>query len=446
LLVLLRPYNPEGVSFIHRVDLLSDRGGWRVDGKQRIEFSEAADRHHVSNFKSGDVMIHLQDLEDQETGICDVGMLSAVAMFKLQPAVTRNIEIALPLGDGSNTWRRAKPGETLSSSWPDALAGSCTLSLADTRIQSLFDAALRTLILLSPQDIYPGPYTYKRFWFRDAAYMIHALLGTGLTGRAERALDQFPHRQSGDGYFHSQEGEWDANGQVLWIMRRFCQLTGLQAKPAWQEAIKRGARWIGRKRRINSNPEPLQGLLPAGFSAEHLGPIDYYYWDNFWCIAGLHAADHLCADIGREDLAQEFRVEAANFFQQVNVTLSRARARLKRDAMPAAPTRRMDAGAIGSLVAGYPLQLYGTEDPRLLDSVEFLMSNCFVEGGFFQDMIHSGINPYLTLHVAQVLLRAGDPRYLQLLQTVAELASATGQWPEAIHPGTGGGCMGDGQH
>jgi hypothetical protein len=29
---------------------------------------------------------------------------------------------------------------------------------------------------------------------------------------------------------------------------------------------------------------------------------------------------------------------------------------------------------------------------------------------------------------------------------VAELASPTGQWPEAIHPFTGGGCMGDGQH
>ena len=29
---------------------------------------------------------------------------------------------------------------------------------------------------------------------------------------------------------------------------------------------------------------------------------------------------------------------------------------------------------------------------------------------------------------------------------VADLASPTGQWPEAIHPHTGGGCMGDGQH
>ncbi len=29
---------------------------------------------------------------------------------------------------------------------------------------------------------------------------------------------------------------------------------------------------------------------------------------------------------------------------------------------------------------------------------------------------------------------------------MTRIASPTGQWPEAIHPITGGGCMGDGQH
>jgi hypothetical protein len=61
-------------------------------------------------------------------------------------------------------------------------------------------------------------------------------------------------------------------------------------------------------------------------------------------------------------------------------------------------------------------------------------------------MTHSGINAYLTLHIAQILMRSGEKRYYALVQRVAELASPTGQWPEAIHPQTGGGCMGDGQH
>ena len=48
--------------------------------------------------------------------------------------------------------------------------------------------------------------------------------------------------------------------------------------------------------------------------------------------------------------------------------------------------------------------------------------------------------------MAQVLLRAGDLRYQALMDAVARLATSTGQWPEAIHPRTLGGCMGDGQH
>src|SRR5690606_15097870 len=76
----------------------------------------------------------------------------------------------------------------------------------------------------------------------------------------------------------------------------------------------------------------------------------------------------------------------------------------------------------------------------------FLMRNCLVDGGFFQDIIHSGINAYLTLHLAEVLMRAGDARSGALVDRIARLASSTGQWPEAVHPHTGGGCMGDGQH
>ncbi|HEX6963610.1 MAG TPA: hypothetical protein VF175_17210, partial [Lacipirellula sp.] len=68
------------------------------------------------------------------------------------------------------------------------------------------------------------------------------------------------------------------------------------------------------------------------------------------------------------------------------------------------------------------------------------------DGGFFQDVIHSGVNAYLTLDIAQTLLRAGDQRYRELIEAVARRASPTGQWPEAIHPQSGGGCMGDGQH
>lgn len=440
LVLSVRPYNPEGVSFIQRIDLADSRDMLTIDGERHLRLSAPVDRHHVSDYRHGDVFIHLDDLRDSAHGRCDVEMATAAAMFRIEPGRVREVSATLDLPVSDNA--PAGPRTT----WPEALAHCCRLEAPDARWQQLYDAALHTLVLHSPHDVYAGPFTYKRFWFRDAAFIVNALLAAGLVERAERVIDTFPGRQNAMGYFHSQEGEWDSNGEALWIMDRFCELTGRAPKDSWKEAARRGARWIVRKRLPDEGGRAHSGLLPAGFSAEHLGPSDYYYWDDFWGVAGLMAASRLMRRGGDEESARRFRREAEHFLAAVERSIERAATRLGREAIPASPYRRLDAGAIGSLVAGYPLELLGADDPRLINTADYLIDNCFVDGGFFQDMIHSGINCYLTLHVAQVLLRAGDPRHLDLVNAVAAIASPTGQWPEAVHPRTGGGCMGDGQH
>ncbi|MDT3706354.1 MAG: hypothetical protein ROZ09_05965 [Thiobacillus sp.] len=438
LVLALRPQNPEGISFIHQVDLSPARDAWTVDGSRRVEFDAAAARHHVSDYRNGDVYIHLRDRDDQTAGICDVGMVTAAALFPVRAGEPATVTASIPLASTGSDMPAA-------DAWVTAQHDRCRLVCPEPHYQFLYDAAVTSLILHSPDDVYPGPYTYKRFWFRDAAFIIHALLCAGLTDRAERALARFPMRQTTLGYFRSQEGEWDANGEVLWILQRFFALTGRPLPPEWHGPILRGARWIVRKRLSEGLDAPHAGLLPAGFSAEHLGPNDYYYWDDFWGIAGLRAAVAMLADMDPRH-SRDFAQAADDFAAAVERSLAGCEARLGRPAMPASPYRRLDAGAIGSLAFGYPVQLGAPDDRRLLDSVEFLLDRCFVKGAFYQDMIHSGLNAYLTLHVAQILLRAGDPRHLDLMDAVAALASPTGQWPEAIHPLTGGGCMGDGHH
>jgi hypothetical protein len=438
LVLALRPQNPEGISFIHRLSLSKDRHAWTVDGTQRVTFSTAAERHHVSDYRRGDVAIHLKDLDDQSEGHCNVGMVTAAALFPVKADEGAEVTVTIPLADVTSEI-------LVADAWNIVHRDHCRLICPEPRYQFLYDAAVTSLILHSPDDVFPGPFTYKRFWFRDAAFIIHALLCMGLTDRAERALARFQTRQTKGGYFRSQDGEWDANGEVLWILQRFFALTGQPTASDWLDPIRRGARWIMRKRLSHALDAPHSGLLPAGFSAEHLGPNDYYYWDDFWGIAGLHAAATMSADQDAE-ASDAFAQAADDFTATVDRSLASCAQRLGRPAMPASPYRRLDAGAIGSLALGYPAQLCEPGDPRLLDSMEFLLNRCFVNGAFYQDMIHSGLNAYLTLHVAQNLLRAGDPRHLDLMDTVAALASPTGQWPEAIHPRTGGGCMGDGHH
>ena len=90
-------------------------------------------------------------------------------------------------------------------------------------------------------------------------------------------------------------------------------MTGTRPKPEWITSIVKAADWIPRKR-IKHHKEPrVLGLLPAGFSAEHLGPNDYYYWDDFWGVAGLQAAAWLLEGTGHDKTVATAKEQAVDF-------------------------------------------------------------------------------------------------------------------------------------
>ena len=448
LAVSLRPYNPEGVSFIHDISMDNDRTRWHIDGYPAVRFSEAAARHYASEYHVGDVLHMLQEPDQPEKSSvhCKVGMATAAALFPLQSGKERTLTLTVDLAGDKETPKQF-PKRSPPQAWAPALEGLAALEIPDERMDFLYRAAVRNLVLHSPGEVWPGPYTYKRFWFRDAAFILDAMLAAGMADRVERTLDLFPSRQTMGGYFLSQEGEWDSNGEALWILRRWCEATGRAPKPEWLQPISKAAEWIMRKRITRNKDARVVGLFPAGFSAEHLGPNDYYYWDDFWGAAGLQSAAWLLDAAGQPVTAKAAREQAADFMSAIDRSIAKAHESGRHDgAIPASPLRRMDSGCIGSISVSYPLRLWPGDDPRITATLDFLLSKCMFKGTFFQDMIHSGMNAYLTLHMAQALLRAGDPRAFQLIKDTAAVASPTGQWPEAIHPHTLGGCMGDGQH
>lgn len=443
LVATLRPYNPEGVSFIHHVEPRHHRRGWVVEGRALVSFDQTPERLLASHYLDGDVFRHLPRDPAPDHARSAAGLATAAALFPFTPGQLRQVTLTVPLV-APRRWRR-HPRPAAAATWPESLRGSCQAQLPTPHLQFLYDAAVRSLILHTPDDAFPGPFTYKRFWFRDAAFILQALLCCSLSARVARVLARYPARQTATGYFRSQDGEWDANGEALWILGQFSRLTGQVLPPAWRTMVRRGADWILRKRTSPALPSPHAGLLPAGFSAEHFGPNDYYYWDDFWAVAGLRAAMTLLEAWG-DARAAVYRRAAEDLQACIERSLRHVAERIGVGAIPASPYRRLDAGAIGSLVGSYPLQVLRPEDPRLLATARYLIDNELLDGTFFQEISHSGMNPYLTLHLAQVLLRAGDARAETLMQRVAALASPTGQWPEAVHPRTRGGCMGDGQH
>ncbi len=444
LVVSLRPYNPEGISLVKDISLLKRGPGWRVNKMHDVLFDIEPEHYVVSDFHHGDVYYQFNEKSSAKEHIsCSHEMASAAAVFNLEKGKKREVKVSIPLREKT---RLSKKSSDAGKNWIEYLEKSCQLEVPDKHFQYLFNSSLRTVITHTAEDVYAGPYIYKRFWFRDAVFITYSLLCCGFYERAERIIDRFHERQGISGYFESQEGEWDSNGQVLWLIQKFVQMTNKPPKDEWKEMIHKGARWIKRKRLADNMKKIHAGLMPSGFSAEHFGPNDYYYWDDFWSIGGLEAASYLAFMYGEEKESAVFSREADLLRQAVDKSLQDVESRIKRQAIPSSPYRRLDSSAVGSLACGYPLQLNIQENVRLSDTAEYLFDHCLVNNGFFHDMSHSGINPYLTLHMAQVFLRAGDKRYFQLMKGIADLASPTGQWPEAIHPKTKGGCMGDGQH
>ncbi|MGH8974991.1 MAG: hypothetical protein ACRD0C_17535, partial [Acidimicrobiia bacterium] len=242
--------------------------------------------------------------------------------------------------------------------------------------------------------------------------------------------------------------EWDANGAAIWAIAEHHRLTGDAALlTELLPSIRKGARWIARKRRERRRNAPeVQGLLPPGISAEHLGPFDFYYWDDFWSLRGLLDAAGLLRAAGDGEAAEEAEVAASELRTAITASLELAAARTGVVAMPAGPTRELDAGMIGSLVACAPLGLLAPDDPWVQGTLDLLRERFCLGDAFYQSISHTGLGTYLTLQIAFCELETGDARAWRRLRWMLDAATPTFTWPEAIHPRLGGGCMGDGHH
>jgi hypothetical protein len=462
----VRPYNPEGLAVVERIGMV-DRTV-TVDGRPALLFPKPPARLAASTFHDGDCALAVIDGRAGTTFPsrlrCEAGLAQAAFLFPVPHRGT--LRVAMPIVPARRTRRRGLARRRVERlpELPDSLPAAATvargwtaqtqrglgLELPDTQLMAAVEANVRYLLLLHDGDtITPGPATYHRFWFRDAAYLLAALDRYGYHDEVAEVLRSYPGRQHVDGFFFSQRQEWDANGAALWTMGEHWRLVRdrelLELEAA---AVARGARWVERKRRsrrARRDPE-LRGLLPASISAEHLGPFDYFYWDDFWALAGLGRAAELLDAAGDATAAGEARRWAQAMDADLESSLAATARRLGTLAIPAGPRRRIDPAIIGSLVACHPLGLFDADDPRMAATATTVRDRFCQGDAFFQGISHTGLGTYLTLQLAFVELHAGDRRALDRLAWMMRAATPTWTWPEAIHPQLGGGCMGDGHH
>ena len=467
LALAVRPYNPEGLAVVERIGLHDDHVV-TVDGRPALLFPKPPSLVAASTFHDGDVAQVVTS--GAAVGSfppalrCDAGLAQAAFLFPLAHGTT--FRVAMPLDPPRRTRRRglarrraAKAPELpamlpasadVARAWDAQSRRGMRLELPDERLAQLVEANRRFLLLLHDgASITPGPSTYHRFWFRDAAFMLAALDRYGLHEEVAEVLASYPDRQHADGFFFSQRQEWDSNGAALWALAEHWRLTRDEdLARLTARSVGRGVRWIDRKRHSKRRRKDavLAGLMPASMSAEHLGPFDYFYWDSFWSARGLLDGADLLDVAGDSALAATARAWAGELRGAIDASLALVAERLGTRAVPAGPRRRLDPAVIASLVACWPLRLYPPAHPAMSATMDVIRDRFCVGDAFFQGISHTGLGTYLTLQLAFAELEGGDRRALRRLRWMVDAATPTGAWPEAIHPRLGGGCMGDGHH
>jgi hypothetical protein len=456
----IRPYNPEGLAVAETITIGERRV--IVDDEVAMLLPESPHVDALSTYHDGDSLHHLfaggVDGQRPKTVEDPAGFAQAAVLYRV--AAGGSVRVAIPLPPRRHripvaTIDRLPDADDVGRRWSSVLDRGMSVSLPDADVQAAVDANRAYMLLFhDPGDITPGPATYHRFWFRDAAYQLVALDRWGFHDEAEDVIRTYPGRQRHDGFFYSQWREWDANGAAIYTIAEHHRLVGdRDLLEDLLPSVRAGTNWIERARhgRIRGagprgdHPE-LRGLLPAGISAEHLGPYDYYYWDDFWALRGLRDAAEIARWVGEHDAANRIDRAGDAFRDDVLASIGLVIGRIGETLIPAGPFRTADAGMIGSLVACVPLGLLDHDEPLIDGTLEALRDRHTIGSAFFQEIAHTGFGTYLTLQLAFVELERGDPRAWRRLRWMVEAATPTWTWPEAIHPQLGGGCMGDGHH
>lgn len=440
----VRPFNQEGAALIHDLEMKTVPEGslLYINKKPEVFFPAAPDELRFSNLEQGDAYF-----QTQPHGVvhCSQGIATGALVYRITgEGIIHFYAKSNPAAPGTIPVSFVSDEHELNRSlaaWEEKLGPGAQFECSReswNRAAKIFSSYV--LSLQTGRDITPGVFTYNQFWFRDAAYMVSALTAWGFFREAKAVIESYPSRQDKKGFFKSHEGEWDSNGQAIWTIAHYVEHSGdLELARSLYPSIRKGAVWIQKKRRGG------RGILPAGFSAEHLGPADHYYWDNLWSISGLEHAAHLAGLLGFPEDEKLFLAESEAFRRDLLEASQKDRQAL--GVITAAPGRPVDSGMIGSICTVYPLELRVFPDEEVRRTVRTIHREFFSRDLFFHPIIHSGYNLYLSLQMAQCHLRLGDVRRARrVFKRVLKKRSGLWTYPEAIHPITGGGVMGDGFH
>jgi hypothetical protein len=389
---------------------------------------------------------------DNKAGLCSGAFIWPMNLSPANPNFS--LDVRLPVDDfrgpGDLAQLRAANADALETgnrAWwlnkLDATGLQATLPPLVQHLWNLFRISRANLLILADNgQIHPGPTIYDDFWIRDSSVEAIACTLAGDQNLAQRQLGYWHPSAfnfgfdridgvSMRGFFgrehEKNDREWDSNGEALWAIGRFDRILGGAAnfgRGLFTPYVIDGARWIRDNRTIF-------GLLPSGWSAEHIGDKGQpHYWDDFWGLAGLWEAARLAQRTGAGETDEIWRAYDSlrtATADSIRWVLGEQRRRGHWETfIPTGPgdVGRLDSTIIGALCYFHPCRLYdGAKLGADIDGAARMTLDTiwghFLDGGFRHDSAWNCYGPYLTLQLAHAFLLIGDVGRLdQCLQWV----------------------------
>lgn len=316
------------------------------------------------------------------------------------------------------------------------------IELPDPRVVDAFKANLAYILLLMDGDEpHPGPtkVDYERFYTRDTAYIVAALLRCGLTSAATRAAEVMRITQKTNGHFAAQAHEWDTQGQGIYTAVECYRFTrDKQFARNWWPSLLKAAEFLITLREPPSESDGAAGILRPSISAEDLGPSDqHHYWDDFWGIKGLTDAAYLAEELALHGEARRLR-EAAHSLEAATWASIRKTCEIQKiNFIPNGPEDwTSSAMARGTSPAVWPGQLVELDHPLIRSSFDTYWERWIApDGGGYR---HTGNKIWgygLELANCYALLHQPD-RAWQILQWYLDHQTLPGAyaWAEVIDP------------
>lgn len=320
--------------------------------------------------------------------------------------------------------------------WKGALSTAAHIDVPCPKARdALLAAHVCQLIANDHGEVHGGEGFYDEFYIRDGAYQVMELEEAGLWDAARRAVELYLPRQRTDGRFESQKGQFDANGQAVWVLWQYYKMTD---DLAWlgnvYPKMRHAADWTMKARRLAPADSIFAGVLPNAVADGE------YLWDgkhhivgyDFWNLRGILCTADAARMLGRKDEADALMKEAALYREALD-------AAWKKTGLPHFPPSWEQAGTHwGNTETLWPTAIFGRDDPRigaLSKHVRDVFHGGFIEGTIQWHGHAPAIHPYMGAYTTMTDLTLGKHAevvadfYWYLLHSTAAHA-----FPEGIYP------------